>query len=333
MAALKELSAAYLKNTLRPYHGQVLKATERLDDGHQIVLSICFEADQIGFDFSGTSPVHPFNLNANISIVYSAVLYVLRLLCQREIPLNEGLMKHIRIVLPESSFLHPRFSDDPAKCPAVVGGNTEVSQRLVDTLLKAFGQVACSQGTMNNFLFGNEQFGYYETIGGGAGAGNDFHGRSAVHQHMTNTRITDPEELEFRYPILLRQFAIRRDSGGGGRWRGGDGLIRELEFRQAMEMTLISQHRREAPYGAAGGRPGLKGKQFIIRQDGTRDPLDGGTPTDRDAWGWRIWRMIVLRFYRGGCSRCKIIMLKLHRLSIHFHSQTVVNAVEVCIGI
>ncbi len=156
-----------------------------------------------------------------------------------------------------------------------MGGNTEVSQRLVDTLLKAFGLAACSQGTMNNFLFGNDHFGYYETIGGGAGAGAGFDGRSAVHQRMTNTKITDPEELELRYPLQLHRFAIRQNSGGKGRWNGGDGILREIEFLAEVEMTLISQHRAVPPYGAQGGAAGKCGKQYILRANGKRETLDG----------------------------------------------------------
>ncbi|HMP15014.1 MAG TPA: hydantoinase B/oxoprolinase family protein, partial [Saprospiraceae bacterium] len=204
----------------------------------------------------------------------SAVMYVLRLLCAQDIPLNEGLLQHVRLHLP-NGLLHPNFSSDDQHSPAVVGGNTEVSQRLVDTLLKAFGLAACSQGTMNNLLFGDTRFGYYETIGGGAGAGAGWHGRSAVQQHMTNTRITDPEELEWRYPVRLRRFAIRNHSGGQGQWRGGDGIIRELEFLEPLELTLLSQHRIQAPYGLHGGEPGQPGSQILFRQDGTQEPLPG----------------------------------------------------------
>ncbi|MCB0582500.1 MAG: hydantoinase B/oxoprolinase family protein, partial [Phaeodactylibacter sp.] len=179
--------------------------------------------------------------------------------------------------------LHPRFEDDARRCPAVVGGNTEVSQRLVDTLLKAFGLAACSQGTMNNFLFGNARFGYYETIGGGVGAGPGFAGRSSVHQHMTNTKITDPEEMEFRYPVRLRRFARRAGSGGQGKYRGGDGIIRELEFLAPMEVTILSQHRVERPYGMEGGEAGMAGKQYLIRKSGEKEPLQGVDSAEAEA--------------------------------------------------
>ncbi|MGX5855270.1 hydantoinase B/oxoprolinase family protein [Dyadobacter jiangsuensis] len=259
MGMLKQTAVSQLRNALQPMQGQVFEASELLDDDHRIAVKISIADHKQVFDFAGTSNVHPNNLNANISILYSAILYVLRLLVDKEIPLNDGLMQDVEIKLPENSFLHPRFSDNPWQCPAVVGGNTEVSQRLVDTLLKAFGLAACSQGTMNNFLFGNEQFGYYETIGGGVGAGNGFHGRSAVHQHMTNTRITDPEQLERKYPVRLLEFGIRRGSGGAGRWRGGDGVVRKLEFLAPLQVTLLGQHRRYAPYGIAGGGDGTCG--------------------------------------------------------------------------
>ncbi|GGC07327.1 hydantoinase B/oxoprolinase family protein [Dyadobacter sediminis] len=264
MQRLKESAVIQLKQALVPLSGQTFHATEFLDDGHKIQVSISISEEKQLFDFTGTSSVHPNNLNANISILYSAVLYVLRLLVDKEIPLNDGLMKHVEIKLSENSFLHPDFTDDPLQCPAVVGGNTEVSQRLVDTLLKAFGLAACSQGTMNNFLFGNEQFGYYETIGGGSGAGPGFHGRSAVHQHMTNTRITDPEQLERKCPVRLLEFGIRRNSGGNGRYNGGDGMIRKVQFLKPLQVTLLGQHRKYAPYGMHGGDDGQCGKHMLF---------------------------------------------------------------------
>jgi 5-oxoprolinase (ATP-hydrolysing) len=274
MAALKQSATAALQTALKNIDNQTFTAKELLDDGHRICVKIKIQNGQIEIDFDGTSGVHPGNLNANISIVYSAVIYVLRLLCNKDIPLNEGLMQNVHIHLP-TSFLHPNFSEDDTQNPAVVGGNTEVSQRLVDTLLKAFGLVACSQGTMNNFLFGNERFGYYETIGGGTGAGDGFPGRSAVHQHMTNTKITDPEELELRYPVRLQAFAIRQNSGGDGKWRGGDGIIRSIEFLEELDITILSQHRKEAPYGLEKGDVGMTGKQTLIRKNGVQEVLAG----------------------------------------------------------
>ena len=278
MKALQDTAAGSLNTALRPWWGNVFAAEESLDDGHIIAVRVQIGAGKVRIDFTGSSGVHPFNLNANIAIVHSVVIYVLRLLCRREIPLNEGLMKGVEIVLPEGSFLTPLFDDQPEKCPAVVGGNTEVSQRLTDTLLKALApltKTACSQGTMNNLLFGNKRFGYYETIGGGAGAGEGFKGRSAVHQHMTNTRITDPEDLELRYPVRLLRFSLRQNSGGSGKWKGGDGIIRELEFLEEVELTLLSQHRKVQPYGLEGGQPGKVGKQCLIKKSGEVLMLDG----------------------------------------------------------
>ncbi|NBB19586.1 5-oxoprolinase [Runella sp. CRIBMP] len=276
MKLLKNSAFDALQKALIPYQNKSFAATESLDDGHCIQVKITPRlAGGAQFDFTGTSPCHPHNLNANISIIYSAILYVLRLLVNKNIPLNEGLMQGVEVILPENSFLHPHFSDDPTQCPAVVGGNTEVSQRLVDTLLKAFELAACSQGTMNNFLFGNGQFGYYETICGGTGASEGANGRSAVHQHMTNTRITDAEELERRYPVRLNQFAIREGSGGSGKWHGGEGVVREITFLEPLRVTLITQHRQVPPYGLAGGQNGQTGRQILIRKNGTTQTLSG----------------------------------------------------------
>ena len=275
MARLHQSATDAITAVLEPLNGQVFQAEEALDDGYLIQVAMAINDGRITFNFTGTSGVHPNNLNANISILYSAVLYVLRLWCGKDIPLNEGLMTPVTFVLPESSFLNPIFPDDPAECPAVVGGNTEVSQRLVDTLLKALELAACSQGTMNNFLFGNSNFGYYETIGGGAGATEGADGRSAVHQHMTNTKLTDPEELERRYPVRLHQFSIGNESGGAGKWRGGDGIIREIEFLEPVQATLLSQHRVVAPYGLNGGQPGKTGSQTLIHPYGYLEELPG----------------------------------------------------------
>jgi 5-oxoprolinase (ATP-hydrolysing) len=252
-----------------------LFAQEYLDDGLSIKVRISKENGFFNFDFTGTDGPHPNNLNANISIVYSAVLYVLRLLCPGDLPLNEGFLRGIKIILPENSLLHPLFSENEADCPAVVGGNTEISQRLTDTLLKALGLAACSQGTMNNFLFGNDHFGYYETIGGGSGATSTANGRSAVHQHMTNTRLTDLEEMESRYPVRINKFEIRRGSGGAGKSRGGDGIIREFQFLAPLSVTFISQHRKVPPYGCMGGENGQCGEQYFIFPNGMKEDMLG----------------------------------------------------------
>lgn len=276
MKLLKNSAFEALQQAMKGYQQRTYEASESLDDGHTIRVSVEPQATGgIVFDFEGTSGCHPHNLNANISIIYSAILYVLRLLVNKNIPLNEGLMQGVEVRLPENSFLHPYFDDDATQCPAVVGGNTEVSQRLVDTLLKAFELSACSQGTMNNFLFGNGSFGYYETICGGTGASNRANGRSAVHQHMTNTRITDSEELERRYPVRLQAFSVREHSGGQGKWKGGDGIVRQLTFLTPLRVTLITQHRVVPPYGLAGGQTGKIGRQTLIRLDGTEQTLAG----------------------------------------------------------
>jgi 5-oxoprolinase (ATP-hydrolysing) len=283
MKLLKTSTFEALQTALQPFENQTLTATESMDDGRKICVKITptpalpHNGKGVVFDFSGTSTRHPNNLNANLSIIYSAILYVLRLLVNKDIPLNEGLMQGVKVILPDDSFLHPHFSDNANECPAVVGGNTEVSQRLTDTLLKAFGLAACSQGTMNNFLFGNESGGYYETICGGTGATDGQPGRSAVHQHMTNTRITDPEELERRYAVRLNRFEIRENSGGKGQFSGGDGIVREIEFLDNLKVTLISQHRNVPPYGMAGGEDGQCGQQTLIKQDGTVEKLEGIT--------------------------------------------------------
>jgi 5-oxoprolinase (ATP-hydrolysing) len=274
MNRIKQVSSDAIQKILEQHSGAIFSAKEKLDDGNEICVRINIEDGRIKFDFEGTSPPHPYNLNANISIVFSAIIYILRLWCDQNIPLNEGLMEKVDIHLP-NSFLHPTFADEPEKCPAVVGGNTEVSQRLVDTLIKALDLAACSQGTMNNLLFGNDSFGYYETICGGVGAGPGFDGRSGVHQHMTNTRITDPEEMERKFPVRLLHFGLRQHSGGQGKWKGGDGIIREIEFLEDLELTILSQHRVVPPFGMKGGEAGKVGEQYLIIGDGTTEELKG----------------------------------------------------------
>ena len=252
-----------------------ISAAEKLDDGSVIAVSMHKTAGKLVLDFTGTSPVHPRNLNATNAIVRSAILYVMRLMLQEDLPLNEGLMEPLEIILPVS-LLNPAFTGDATRDPAVVGGNVEVSQRLVDTLIKALGLQACSQGTMNNFLFGGDRFGYYETIAGGSGAGPGYDGAHALHTHMTNTAITDPEIIEQRYPVRLRRFAIRRGSGGTGQWSGGDGVVREFEFLEPLTVSLLTQHRLEVPFGLGGGGPGRSGQQRLIRQ-GSETVLEGCT--------------------------------------------------------
>ncbi|MEZ5333565.1 MAG: hydantoinase B/oxoprolinase family protein [Thermoanaerobaculia bacterium] len=272
MAALAAEAERRMRRALTRLPPGRRHARQRLDDGAPIEVAIEIAGGEALVDFSGSAPVHPGNLNATPAVVRSAVLYVLRLLLDEPLPLNEGILRPVDLRIPEG-MLAPRFADDPTAAPAVVGGNVETSQRVVDTLLEALEMAAGSQGTMNNTLFGNERFGYYETVAGGAGAGPGFAGASAVHTHMTNTAITDPEVLEQRYPVRLRRFAVRRGSGGAGRWPGGDGVVREIEFLEPMELSLLTQHRREGPIGMAGGAPGAPGRQTLVRADGSRETL------------------------------------------------------------
>ncbi|MFT5469955.1 MAG: 5-oxoprolinase (ATP-hydrolyzing) [Verrucomicrobiales bacterium] len=255
---------------------------ERLDDGSPIRVSALRDGERFILDFAGTADVLPTNLNATPAIVRSAILYCLRLWTGSELPLNEGLLRDVEILLPPS-FLNPEFPADPKNCPAVVGGNVETSQRVVDAVLRLFGIQACSQGTMNNFIFGDETFGYYETIAGGAGAGPGYAGASGLHTHMTNTAITDPEILEKRYPVLLRQFALRQGSGGAGEFPGGNGVVREFEFLKPLEISLLTQHRVELPYGMSGGSPGTPGQQLLIRKNGETEPIGGHAAIDVEA--------------------------------------------------
>ncbi|QSE98588.1 hydantoinase B/oxoprolinase family protein [Fulvivirga lutea] len=267
--SIKKYSASLLKSKLKQLHHGDYEAKEELDDGSKLSVKIKISKDLIELDFNGTSDVHSGNLNANPAIVQSVILYVLRILVDEDIPLNEGLMQHVKIDLPEC-LLNPNFDNHQ---PAVVGGNTEVSQRLTDTILKALGLAACSQGTMNNLLFGKDTFGYYETICGGTGAGPNFNGHDAIHQHMTNTKITDPEILELKYPVRLNYFQIREESGGKGKYRGGNGVCRSFTFLDNLTLTILSQHRVIAPYGLNGGHSGKKGQQFLIKKNGEKIEL------------------------------------------------------------
>lgn len=274
MDSLKTYANKKIIEVLQKLPKGKIKATEYLDDETPLEVEINIQNSEITFDFAGSGAVHPANLNATPAIVSSVIIYVLRLLVDEPIPLNDGLMKPVRIILPKG-LLNPSFDQSPENCPAVVGGNIEVSQRLTDTLLKAFGIAACSQGTMNNVLFGNERFGYYETISGGCGAVENSNGASGVHQHMTNTRITDPEILEHRYPVRLDEFSIRKNSGGKGHFTGGNGVIRAFTFIEAVELSVLSQHRKYAPYGIKGGEAGQRGNQFVVRSNGEINLLKG----------------------------------------------------------
>ncbi|MEZ6145831.1 MAG: hydantoinase B/oxoprolinase family protein [Planctomycetaceae bacterium] len=241
------------------------KFTDHLDDGAPVTVTITIRGELAKVDFTGTGPVLVSNLNANRAIVTAAVLYVFRCLINEDIPLNSGVLEPIEIVLPEC-LLNPPAEDDPAKCAAVVGGNVETSQRVVDVLLGALGIAAASQGTMNNLTFGNDRFGYYETICGGSGATAESDGADAVHTHMTNTRLTDVEIIERRYPVRIREFSIRRGSGGRGTHQGGDGIRREIEFLEPLKISLLTQRRGTfAPYGLSGGENGQIGRNTLRR--------------------------------------------------------------------
>ena len=243
----------------------------KTDMGDRVCVSISVdrEARTACFDFSGTSPQSIGNFNAPTAVTYAAVLYVLRCLVDNDIPLNSGCLKPIRIVIPERSLLSPHY---PA---AVVAGNVETSQFVTDVLLGALNAAAGSQGTSNSFTFGNERYQYYESICGGSGAGPDYHGASATHVHMTNTRLTDPEVLESRFPVILEKFEIRRDSGGRGRKRGGNGVTRRIRFREPMVASILSSHRIVPPYGLSGGEPGQTGRNLVERLDGSCEVLMG----------------------------------------------------------
>ena len=251
---------------------------DQLDNGATIRVVVVISQDSIKIDFSGTDPVLMGNQNANPAIVSSAVIYVVRCFIEDNIPLNEGILKPVEITLP-TCFLNPVSYENPEDSPAIVGGNVETSQRIVDVLLGALqqgvegGVAAASQGTMNNWLMGDDDFGYYETVGGGAGATPRGHGANAVHTHMTNTRLTDPEILETRYPVILREFSVRVDSGGAGLHRGGDGIVREVEFLKPLTVSLLTNRRLSLPYGILGGEPGKQGVNLWIGGDGSLETL------------------------------------------------------------
>ncbi len=274
-ASIKENASNVLWNAILPLMNKSFQAKEYLDDGTLLNVCIHFTDGQLIFDFSGTSDQHTGNLNATPAILNGVIIYVLRILADRPLSLNEGLMKYVKLIVPEGSVINPLFFNEPENCPAVVGGNTETSQRLVDTVFKALKLSACSQGTMNNFLFGNESFGYYETIGGGSGAGKGFHGVDGVHQHMTNTGSTDPEILEHRYPVKALEWSINHGSGGIGKWNGGDGIRKIIQFNEPVVVTTLMQHRKQEPYGIEGGKPGSVGRQYIVRPDGEHKPVKG----------------------------------------------------------
>ena len=250
--------------------------TYPLDDGSEIHVEIRIDhdAERAEVDFSGTSAQHSGNFNAPLAVTKAAVLYVFRSLVDEDIPLNEGCLKPLDIIVPAGTMLHPAY---PA---AVVAGNVETCQAITDSLYGALGVLAGAQGTMNNFTFGNDRWQYYETVCGGSGAGPGFDGTDAVHTHMTNSRLTDPEILEWRFPVLLEGFAIRRGSGGAGATRGGDGTTRRTRFLEPMTAAILSSHRKVPPPGISGGQPGATGHNYVERIDGTITELTGTDQTE-----------------------------------------------------
>jgi 5-oxoprolinase (ATP-hydrolysing) len=240
-----------------------------LESGATIVVKISIDKAKLRacIDFTGTSAQQNNNLNAPKAITQAAVMYVFRCLVNDDVPLNAGCMQALDIIVPEGSLLNPRF---PA---AVVAGNVETSQAVTNALFAALGVLGSSQGTMNNLTFGNENYQYYETICSGSPAGEGFDGVAAVHTHMTNTRMTDPEILEQRYPVILKEFKIDRDSGGKGKWQAGDGITRTITFLEDMQCSILSGHRVTPPYGLKGGEAGRVGRNWITKPNGEQQDL------------------------------------------------------------
>ena len=262
-----------------------------MDNGAKIAVAIRVDRERRSaeVDFTGTSAQLADNFNAPLPVTRAAVLYAFRCMVDADIPLNAGCLKPIRIIVPQGSMLSPSY---PA---AVVAGNVETSQAVTDALFAAMGVMAACQGTMNNFTFGDGRLQYYETICGGAGAGPGWHGQSAIHTHMTNTRLTDPEVLEVRYPVLVERFAIRRGSGGAGRFHGGDGVERVIVFRKDMRASLLTNRRKTAPFGLAGGESGKRGQNILRRRDGREEVLPSCVSLDVKAG-----EAIIIRTPGGG---------------------------------
>lgn len=291
---------AYMRHVQDNAEEQVRRAIGVLSDGDFAVtldngaviklrVSIDHAARSAIVDFSGTSTQLTNNFNAPSAVCRAAVLYVFRCLVDDEIPMNEGCLRPIEIVIPPGSMLSP---NPPA---AVVAGNVETSQCIVDALFGALGVMASAQGTMNNTTFGNEWHQYYETVCGGSGAGNGFNGTDAVQTHMTNSRLTDPEVLEWRFPVLVESFRIRRGSGGAGRWRGGDGVIRRLRFLEPMTAAILANHRKIAPFGLKGGADGAVGRTWVQRTDGSVQEL-----ASQDSTAMRPGDALVVETPGGG---------------------------------
>ena len=289
---IAKMIAGFGLDAVQSYMGHVQDNAEesvrcliaRLKDGHfrtetdqgsmvEVTITVDHAARSAKIDFTGTSPMQPNNFNAPEPVTRAAVLYVFRVMVDEAIPINAGCLRPLEIIIPEGSMLSPRY---PA---AVVAGNTETSQIVTNALFGALGALGSAQGTMNNLTFGNDRVQYYETICSGAPAGPGFDGAAAVHVHMTNTRMTDPEILELRYPVLVEEFSIRRGSGGKGRWKSGDGVRRVIRFLERMNLTILSSFRRVRPFGVAGGEPGELGRNLVRRNDGEFEDIGGTAET------------------------------------------------------
>jgi 5-oxoprolinase (ATP-hydrolysing) len=259
----------------------------------RVKITVDKEKREATVDFTGTSPQQPTNFNAPEPVTRAAVLYVFRVMVDDDIPMNAGCLRPINIIIPKRSMLSPEY---PA---AVVAGNVETSQAVTNCLFGALGALAAAQGTMNNLNFGNAKYQYYETICSGSPAGPGFPGTDAVHTHMTNTRLTDPEVLEFRYPVVLEDFHIRKGSGGRGQWNAGDGIRRTIRFLEQMDCTILSGHRRVRPFGLAGGEAGQVGENSVRRNDGQVEKLKGADATVIDVGE----AVIIQTPTAGGCGK------------------------------
>jgi 5-oxoprolinase (ATP-hydrolysing) len=277
MQHVQENAAESVRRVIDRLHDS--EFTYEMDQGTVIKVKITVgkRAREATVDFTGTSEQQPTNFNAPEPVTRAAVLYVFRVMVDDDIPMNAGCLRPINIVIPKRSMLSPEFPS------AVVAGNVETSQAVTNCLFGALGALAAAQGTMNNLNFGNTRYQYYETICSGSPAGPGFNGTDAVHTHMTNTRLTDPEVLEFRYPVVLEDFHIRLGSGGRGKWHAGDGIRRTIRFLEQMECTILSGHRRVRPFGLAGGEAGQVGENWVRRKDGRMERLQGCDETNIDA--------------------------------------------------
>jgi 5-oxoprolinase (ATP-hydrolysing) len=294
-----------LKSVAERHKGQTLKALDYMDDGSPIQLEVTINGAEgtATFDFTGTGPEVYGNINAPRAVTFSAIIYCLRCLISEDIPLNQGCLKPITVIIPEGSFLSPSAN------AAVVGGNVLTSQRVTDVVLRAFNACAASQGDCNNLTFGfggnvagseaKKGFGYYETIAGGSGAGATWDGTNGVHTHMTNTRITDAEVFERRYPVILREFSLRQGSAGVGQHKGGEGVVRDIEFRIPVEVSILSERRVFRPYGLEGGGDGGVGKNIWVRKVKTQGDAEKKAGKSEDTKGGEEnedeqWRFVNL---------------------------------------